>query len=128
MASTSAGFAISRRRLNILTGRQKTPGAIAKQRVSQSEGRPPGSQSGAYRAGYVNATWAGLFCPTRTVNRQKNLPAQHWPDGEIEGNINFTVALKVPFNLGTKQQAMIGLGIGRGIESAGIGTFLNRSG
>jgi hypothetical protein len=96
--------------------------------VSQSEGGTPGSQSGAYGVGYMNATWAGLFCPTSAVNRQKNFPAQHWPDGEIEGNINFTVALKVPFNLGTKQPAIIGLGIGRRTESAGIGTFLNRSG
>ena len=68
------------------------------------------------------------FRSTRAVNRQKNFPVQHWPDGEIEGNVNLTVALKVPFNLGTKQPAIVRLGIGRRTESAGIGTFLNRSG
>src|ERR1700747_3775895 len=59
---------------------------------------------------------------------EKNFPVQHWPDGEIEGNVNLTVALKVPFNLGTKQPAIVRLGIGCRTEPAGIGTFLNRSG
>ena len=36
--------------------------------------------------------------------------------------------LKVPLNLGTKQPAIVRLGIGRWTESAGIATFLDRSG
>jgi hypothetical protein len=41
--------------------------------VGQKEGNTPGSQSGAYRVGYMNATWAGLFRPTRAgfgINRR----------------------------------------------------------
>jgi hypothetical protein len=74
--------------------------------------------------------WVDNTFPRRShlSRRQKNFPVRHWPDGEIEGNVNLTVALKVPFNLGTKQPAVVRLGIGRRTESAGIGTFLNRSG
>jgi hypothetical protein len=81
--------------------------------------------------GFLQGDGAGLFRPT---------PARH--GGILHRDKGRTVSpylryatvgfscssLEVPLNLGTEQPAIVRLGIGRRTESAGIATFLDRSG
>jgi hypothetical protein len=81
--------------------------------------------------GFYNAIGIGLFRPTpachggilqrdrdRTVSPYPGVPRWDFPLDSLE----------VPLNLGSKQPAVVRLGIGRRTESAGIATFLDRSG